>query len=87
MSATGSIVVFFTLWFLTMLAIISIGVRTQDEAGSVEPGTHGSAPENPRLGLKMLIATGIAGALWLAAKYVIDNQIITIDDLAAIWGL
>lgn len=44
-------------WFLCLFCIFPIGL------GAVDP--QSGAPLKPRLGLKMLCATGMAAVLWL----------------------
>lgn len=46
MKITFAIVVYLCIWFMTLFAVLPFGVRTQDEDGTVEPGTPGSAPAN-----------------------------------------
>ncbi len=54
---------FAMLWFLCLFCIFPIGL------GVVDPET--GAPLRPRLGMKMLWATGIAVVLWLAFYFAI----------------
>ena len=64
MSITGAIVLFAVIWFVTLLVVLPIGVRTQGEAGKVAPGTPASAPADARIGRKLVWATVVAVALW-----------------------
>jgi len=54
---------FAVLWFLCLFCIFPIGL------GAIDPNT--GAPLRPRLGMKMLWATGIAVVLWLAFYFAI----------------
>jgi len=54
---------FAVLWFLCLFCIFPIGL------GAVDPNT--GAPLSPRLGMKMLWATGIAVVLWLVFYFAI----------------
>jgi predicted secreted protein len=60
MKTSFAIVVYICIWFMTLFAVLPFGVRTQDEAGEVEPGTPGSAPANMKLwrifGINTLVA-------------------------------
>jgi predicted secreted protein len=69
MKISFAIVVYICIWFMTLFAVLPFGVRTQDEAGTVEPGTPGSAPANMRLGRIMAINTLVA-AICFAVFYV-----------------
>ena len=64
MSITGAIVLYAVIWFLALLVALPIGIRSQEEAGSVVPGTPASAPENPQIRLKMIWVTVIATLIW-----------------------
>ena len=44
MNPFSAAVVFAVVWFLTLFVVLPIGLRTQDEAGRIEPGTPASAP-------------------------------------------
>jgi predicted secreted protein len=70
---TGS-AVFLILWFLVLFMVLPWGVRVPDEPG---PGHATSAPANPRLGLKVVITTAIAGVLWFVVDWIIANDIIS----------
>lgn len=57
----GSIIaVFFVIWWLSFVAVLPIGNRSQAEAGNVVAGTDPAAPVTPRLLRRALIATGLA---------------------------
>jgi predicted secreted protein len=81
MSITSGIVLFAVLWFLALLMLLPIGVRSQEEAGDVEPGTPAGAPDQPMIARKMLWATGLSAALWLALYGIIVGGVITREDL------
>jgi len=49
---------FFIFWFLSLFCLLPIGL-----GGPVDP--ESGAPLKPRVGLKFLIATGMATVLWL----------------------
>lgn len=64
---------FVILWFLVLFMVLPWGVHTAEEP---EPGHATSAPVNPRIGLKVLVTTLVAGLIWLAVDYVVANDII-----------
>ena len=39
-----AVAIYIFIWWIVLFAVLPFGVRTQDEAGSVVPGTPGSAP-------------------------------------------
>lgn len=71
MGLTLSIATYFVVWWITLFAVLPFGVRTQDEAGEIVPGTPESAPAGFRLGRVALINTAVATvvfvAIWLTA--------------------
>ncbi|MEM9784751.1 MAG: DUF1467 family protein [Pseudomonadota bacterium] len=81
MSITSAIVFYAVIWALVFYMVMPIGQTSQQEAGEIEPGTPASAPVNPRIGLKALITTGIAAVIFAAIYYVIEWEVITMDDL------
>ena len=66
MNLTGGIILFAVLWFMTFLVVLPIGMRSQADAGEVEPGTPASAPAEPMVARKARIATVVAALLWAA---------------------
>ena len=54
------IAVFFVIWWLSFVAVLPIGNRSQAEAGEVVAGTDPGAPVAPRLLHKVLMATALA---------------------------
>ena len=54
------------IWFLALQILLPIGIQSRDtnvlvnESGHADPG----APHNPRIGLKLLIASVAAAVLW-----------------------
>jgi predicted secreted protein len=53
-------------WFLVMQILLPIGIRSPHESGEEAHAlADAGAPSNPRIGLKALIASGVAAALWL----------------------
>jgi hypothetical protein len=48
-STPMAIAIFFTTWFVVLFAVLPFGVRSQDEAGDIVPGTDPGAPVAPRL--------------------------------------
>jgi predicted secreted protein len=65
------LMVYVILWWLIWFTLLPVGVRVPDK---VEQGHADSAPANPRLWLKALAATLIAGLLWGAMYYAIQSD-------------
>jgi predicted secreted protein len=86
-SLTSAIAIYFIIWWLVLFAVLPWGVRSQQESGTVEPGTDPGAPAIPKLRQK-LVWTTIASMVIFAAWFVITSyRLITLDDLAAWFGM
>ena len=70
MSLTLGVVLYIMIWWMTLFAVLPLGVRTQGEAGEVVDGTPESAPVKPRILRARLINTVVAGfafaIVWMA---------------------
>ena len=85
MSITGAIVLFAVIWFVTLLVVLPIGLRTQGEDGEVVPGTPASAPADARIGRKLFWTTVVAIALWAPLCAFILWGGVTVRDID-FWG-
>ena len=71
MTITAAIVLFSVIWFMVFFVVLPLRMVTQGDAGEVVPGTHSSSPQDPQIGRKALITTGVSVLLWLAIAAVI----------------
>ena len=71
----GGPFVYVLIWWMVLFAVLPWGVRVPDRP---EPGHATSAPSNPRLGLKLLVTSAVAGLLWLAFYFVIEWKLIDV---------
>lgn len=85
MTITAGIVLFAVIWFLTLFVVLPIGVRTQAEDGTVEPGTPASAPADAMIRTKLRRVTLIALAIWVPLSAFILWGGLTTADLD-VWG-
>jgi predicted secreted protein len=81
MDILQSIAVYFFIWWITLFVVLPFGVRTQQEEGSVVPGTPESAPARPRLLRIALINTALATAVFIAVYLVIQYKLVTADTI------
>lgn len=81
MSITGAIVIFASIWFVTLLCILPVGMKSQADAGEIAPGTPASAPSEAMIGRKMLWTTAITVVLWAVICGVIFWSGLTVRDL------
>ena len=73
MSLVLGIALYFIIWWVSLFAILPLGVRTQGDAGEVIQGTPASAPVAPKplriIALTTALATVIFIVVWLAMRY------------------
>ena len=81
MSLSFSIAIYFIIWWTVLFAVLPFGVRTQDEAGEVVPGTPRSAPFAPRLLRIVAITTVVAGIVFAIFYAVVRYKLIRLDDI------
>jgi predicted secreted protein len=81
MSWMSGVVLYCSIWAVVFFMVLPIGIVSQHEAGSVEPGTPASAPTEAMIGRKMLITSAIAAVLFAAVWSVIYFHLFTLDDI------
>lgn len=57
MAFSSGLAIYFICWWISLLAVLPFGVRTQEEAGDVVPGSIPSAPASVSMKRKFLMAT------------------------------
>lgn len=75
---------FFIAWWLCLFIVMPIGLKTQDEAGEVMPGTDPSAPAGRHVPRAMLRATLLAALLVGAFYYAVEIKGFGFDDIPRI---
>ena len=80
MSIASAIVLFSIIWFMTLFVVLPLRLTTQGDIGRIVPGTHAGAPEDLRLGRKMIVTTIIAVVLWVVIAGVILSGLISVRD-------
>ncbi|MFN3260842.1 MAG: DUF1467 family protein [Pikeienuella sp.] len=86
MSLTNGIVLYAVLWFVALYLILPLFVRSQEEAGEVEPGTPAGAPDQPLMKKKLIWTTIAAAVAWVAAFAFIESEILTVADIATVFS-
>jgi predicted secreted protein len=68
MSMISAFAIYFIIWWTSLFSVLSLGLKTQDEAGAVVPGTPASAPTGRHMlrvfFINTVIATLIFGGLY-----------------------
>lgn len=81
MTLVLGIAIYFVCWWIVLFAVLPFGVKTQEEAGEVIPGTAESAPATPKL-IPKLIATTIVTTLIFAVIYwLLESGSVSLDDI------
>jgi predicted secreted protein len=81
MTITAAIVLYAVIWFLSLLVALPIGLRSQEEAGEVAPGTPASAPADPMIRRKMAWVTLVTTLLWAIIAATILWSGLTVRDI------
>jgi predicted secreted protein len=81
MSIPFAIALYFVIWWTVLFAVLPFGVRTQDEAGEIVPGTPESAPAHIRLLRIVLINTAVAAVVFLFVVSLFYFRVIDIDEM------
>ncbi len=81
MNLALGIATYFIIWWVVLFAVLPWGVRTQQEAGEIVPGSAESAPVAPRLLKKMLITTLVSGLIFGLVYAVMEYRLISLEDI------
>ncbi len=80
MTITAALVLFAVIWFLTLLIVLPVRIKTQGDLDDIVPGTHAGAPEVHHMKKKLWITTGITFVLWAIIAGVIISGLISVRD-------
>ncbi len=72
-------------WWVCLFAVLSIGLRTQDEEGEIVRGTEPSAPAKLRIGRSLLLNTAVSAVVFGCWYYVTQVLGVGLDDLPSIY--
>ena len=81
MTITGAFVLYAVTWFMVFFCVLPLRFVSQEDAGSVVPGTPRSAPAEELVGRKARLTTLVATVVWAVICAVILWGGIGIDDL------
>ena len=81
MSLTFGLAIFFICWWIALFIVLPIGVRTQEEAGNIQPGTPESAPVVHGMARKMIATTLLAVVIFSIVYAVLVLELISLDDI------
>jgi predicted secreted protein len=61
---------YLVIWWLVIFTVLPIGVRRPDQVG---PGHDAGAPADPRLKMKALVTTIVAGVIWVLLFLAVEH--------------
>ena len=86
MSVSTGIAIYFLIWWVTLFAVLPWGVRNQQEAGEVAPGTDPGAPAIHRVGRKLIWTTVVASTIFAVLYVIYSRGLIPYEFLMKISG-
>ena len=76
------------IWWVVLFTVLPWGVRNASEAGETSSrGTDPGAPTVPALGKKLIWTTIVSTVVFAVCWVVYVYRLVTLDDLATLWGL
>jgi predicted secreted protein len=67
------VAIYLILWWLSFFVMLPMGASSLHETDeAAAPGVERGAPRAPNLGVKALLASGIAAVLWLGVAWAIS---------------
>ncbi len=87
MSIFTALAIYFIIWWIVLFAVLPWGVHSQHEAGEMTPGTDPGAPVLTNLKRKLVWTTVVATVVFAAWFVVYFFRIVTVDQLAAWFGM
>ena len=77
----SGVVLYCSIWAVVFFMVLPLGIVSQQETGSVEPGTPASAPTEAMIVRKMLITSAVATVLFAGIWTVIRFHLLTLADI------
>ena len=73
MDIVGGIVAYVVICVVVLFMVLPFGVRQPEET---EAGHMPGAPDNPRIGLKIAVTSGIAAVIWIILYFAVEYGLI-----------
>jgi len=87
MATSTIIAIYFIIWWVVLFAVLPWGVRSQEESGTVAPGTDPGAPAIPGVWMKLLWTTVAATVVFALCAVAYSYRLVTLDGLMDLLGL
>ena len=78
MLLVNGILIYILLWWVTLFAVLPLGVRGQAEENEVVPGSEPGAPIRSNILKKFLMTTIISAVLFVIVYFMIVNDVMGI---------
>jgi predicted secreted protein len=79
MSLVSGLAIYFIIWWVVLFAVLPWGVRNHHEEGVEDEMAFAGAPVQPRIALKALVTTVVAGIIFAAIWVSIEYRLVTLD--------
>jgi predicted secreted protein len=80
--------IYFLIWWLVLFCTLPIGVRNAAEDGvAVEAGNDPGAPTVIGMKFKLILTTIVSAIVFAVLWVIYVNRLVTLEDLATLWGL
>jgi predicted secreted protein len=86
MAVSTIIAIYFLIWWITLFAVLPWGVRNQEEAGDVIPGTDPGAPAIHKVWSKLIWTTVVASTIFVILYVIYARGLIPYEFLMKISG-
>lgn len=81
MPVFSAFVVYSFVWFITLLVVLPLRMKTQGEMGEVTLGTSSSAPANLQMRKKLITTTIAATIVWAGIVWIILSGVVTLENM------
>lgn len=81
MTVAIALALFFICWWIALIALLPVGVRSQHEQGDIVPGSEHGAPVTTRLLAKAAAATVIAAAISGGIYWLVQAGFLDLDTI------
>jgi predicted secreted protein len=87
MAWTTAAAIYFIIWWVVLFAVLPFGVRNPAEEGiAVEAGHDPGAPTVLGMKKKLIWTTVVASILFAIVWVVYAYRLVSLEDLATLWG-
>jgi predicted secreted protein len=84
MSPVTAFAIYFIVWWIVLFAVLPFGVRSQEEAGEIVPGSEPGAPAVPHLWAKLFWTTVMSAVVFGLGVLAFARGWLTLDMLS-VW--